>query len=144
VIHDLETGAQVYIPSHGDRGVGAIALHPDKTFLAVGEKGENPVIAIYTIPDFKLVRMLRNGTHRAYSCLAFSAKGDKLASVGSNPDYMLTVWKWRQETTILRSKAFSSDVYRVSFAAGNDGQLTTCGAGHIRFWKVGTVLLTFC
>mmetsp|Transcript_24697 Transcript_24697/g.74172 ORF Transcript_24697/g.74172 Transcript_24697/m.74172 type:complete len:1868 (-) Transcript_24697:86-5689(-) len=136
VIHDLESGRQTYIPSTGADGVGAIALHPKGSHLAVGEKGDSPIIAIYTLPDLKLVRMLKNGTQRAYSCLAFNAGGDKIASVGSSPDYMLTVWNWAKEATILRSKAFSSDVFRVSFAAGNDGQLTTCGAGHIRFWKM--------
>ena len=35
-------------------------------------------------------------------------------------------------------QAFSSDIFRVSFAAGNDGQLTTCGAGHIRFWRMAS------
>lgn len=130
---------QTYISSHGNRGVGAIALHPERTHLAVGEKGEMPVIAIYSLPELKLIRVLKNGTQRGYSCLTFNAKGDKLASVGSDPDFMLTIWNWRKEVTMLRSKAFSSDVYRVSFAAGNDGQLTTCGAGHIRFWKVRSI-----
>ena len=31
--------------------------------------------------------------------------GDKLASLGSTPDYMLTIWDWKREKIILRSKA---------------------------------------
>lgn len=80
-------------------------------------------------------KKLRGGAIRGYACLCFNSGGDKIASVGTDPDYMLTVWDWKTENPILRSKAFSSDVFRVSFAAGNDGQLTTCGAGHIRFWR---------
>ena len=30
-----------------------------------------------------------------------------LASVGSSPDYLLTVWDWKQEQMLLKSKAFS-------------------------------------
>jgi WD40 repeat protein len=30
-----------------------------------------------------------------------------LASVGSDPDYLLTVWDWKQEKLLLKSKAFS-------------------------------------
>jgi hypothetical protein len=29
--------------------------------------------------------------------VCFNAAGDKLASVGSDPDYMLTIWKWKDE-----------------------------------------------
>merc|ERR1712054_71586 len=41
-------------------------------------------------------------------------------------------------TTELRVKAFSSEVWRVTFAPGNDGQLTTSGPGHIRFWRMAS------
>lgn len=64
--------------------------------------------------------------------------GDKLASVGSFPDYMLTVWDWQQERTVLRTKAFSQEVFTVQFSPSTDGRLTTCGMGHIRFWKMAS------
>ncbi|KAJ3024875.1 UNVERIFIED_CONTAM: Cilia- and flagella-associated protein 44, partial [Siphonaria sp. JEL0065] len=83
-----------------------------------------------------LYRILRGGTTRAYSDISFNAKGDKLASVGSDPDYMLTVWNWRAQEITLKSKAFSQDVYKVAFAPENDGILTTSGMGHIKFWQM--------
>lgn len=49
---------------------------------------------------------------------------------------MLTVWDWTTETIILRSKAFSQDVYLISFHSEMDGILTTSGMGHIKFWKM--------
>ncbi|KAJ3099406.1 hypothetical protein HK100_004893 [Physocladia obscura] len=84
----------------------------------------------------KLHRILRGGTTRAYSDVAFNSKGDKLASVGSDPDYMLTVWNWNSQEITLKSKAFSQDVYKVAFAPENDGILTTSGMGHIKFWQM--------
>ena len=63
-------------------------------------------------------------------------EGKLLASVGGNPDYMLTVWDWKKESIVLRSKAFSQDIYRVTFSPEMEGQLTTSGTGHIRFWKM--------
>lgn len=80
--------------------------------------------------------MLREGTEQAYSDLDFSSSnsdGKLLASVGSSPDYMLTVWDWKQEKIVLRSKAFSQEIYRVTFSPDNEGQLTTSGTGHIRY-----------
>lgn len=46
---------------------------------------------------------------------------------------MLTLWNWKQEQTVLRSKAFSQDVFRVSFSTELEGQLTSSGTGHIRY-----------
>ena len=37
---------------------------------------------------------------------------------------------------MLKSKAFSQEVYKVSFSEFNENWLTTCGTGHIRFWKI--------
>ena len=62
----------------------------------------------------------------------FSPEGDLLASQGSDPDYMLTLWDWKQEKTVLRSKAFSQEVFRLSFSTELEGQLTTSGTGHIK------------
>lgn len=72
------------------------------------------------------------GTGKAYSCVNFNPDGTLLASVGGDPDYMLTVWDWNREQVVLCAKAFSQDVYRVSFSPDNPGQLTTSGSGHIK------------
>ena len=105
----------------------------------MGEKGTKPNIAIYSYPDLKLYRLLREGTEESYSHMDFKPNdGNLLASVGGSPDYMLTVWEWRKESVVLRSKAFSQDIYRVSFSPEMEGQLTTSGTGHIRFWKMAS------
>lgn len=51
--------------------------------------------------------MLRSGTERAYTALAFNDRGNMLASVGGFPDYLITLWAWEDESITLRSKAFS-------------------------------------
>lgn len=60
-------------------------------------------------------RVLRNGTHRSYSSLSFNIRGDKLASVGGDPDYMMTIWDWNTEQIILRYKAFSQVGFPIGF-----------------------------
>lgn len=138
VFHNVETDEQTFLRSTAPGGVGAIAIHPTRKYFAVAEKGERPPINIYEYPSMRLYRVLKEGTLKAYAHLSFNTAGDKLASVGSDPDYMLTVWNWAHEQTTLRTKAFSSDVWRVTFAAENDGWLTTSGSGHIRFWKMAS------
>ncbi|CAH8561841.1 unnamed protein product [Heterobilharzia americana] len=76
------------------------------------------------------------GTQAVYSACQFSPDGEMIATVGSDPDYMLTLWEWRSEQIILRAKAFSQDIYRVAWSTDLYGVLTTAGVGHIRFWKM--------
>ena len=111
-------------------------MHPTRKYFAVAEKGRFPNIYIYEYPTLKLYRILKNGTENLYSHVEFSNSGSKLASVGGNPDYTITVWEWIQEKVILKAKAFSQEVYKVTFSPFTDDILFTCGSGHIRFWKM--------
>jgi len=47
---------------------------------------------------------------------------------------MLTLWDWKQEKIVLRSKAFSQDIFCITFSTELIGQLTTSGVGHIRLF----------
>ena len=51
-------------------------------------------------------------------------------------DYLLTLWNWKDETIVLRCKAYSLDVFSASFSPDIPGQLTSSGIGHIRFWTM--------
>jgi hypothetical protein len=56
---DLSTMEQQYLRSLGGGGIGALAVHPSRQYFAVGEKGSQPVIAIFTYPQLLLHRVLR-------------------------------------------------------------------------------------
>ena len=137
-IFNIETKERKIFPSTEVGGVGAITKHPSEQIFAVGECGYFPNIYIYKYIDntVKLYRILRKGTEQAYSALTFHSKGENLASVGSEPDYNLVIWNWKKETIILKAKAFSQEIFRVSFSDNFEGKLITCGMGHIRFWEM--------
>lgn len=78
------------------------------------------------------------GTSCTYSFVDFNRDGSLLASVGGPPDYMLTIWDWKQEQVTLSNKAYTQEIYRVTFSPDCVGQLTTSGTGHIRFYTVLT------
>ena len=63
-------------------------------------------------------QVLRKGTERGYRAIDFTTTGEKLASVGQAPDFMLTVWDWVNEKVILHCKAFGQDVAKVTEAPG--------------------------
>lgn len=141
---NLETKETVTYDGHDNDGVGSIAVHPTRNYFAVAEKGANPLIYIYAYPSMQLYRILQGGTEMAYVHCEFSVTmnsetrtvGDKLVSVGSEPDFTITVWDWLKERVILKSKAFSQDVFRCSFSPNEDNVIFTSGSGHIKFWKM--------
>ncbi|RKO93288.1 hypothetical protein BDK51DRAFT_14775, partial [Blyttiomyces helicus] len=137
ILLNLRTLEQEYMMGIREGAIGAIAVHPSRKYLAIAEVCSSmPNIYILEYPSMNILRVLREGAERGFSDICFNNRGDKLATVGMDPDYMLTIWSWEEEKIILRSKAFSQDVYRVSFSAENDGNLTTSGMGHIKFWRM--------
>lgn len=139
-----------------------IKVNPSKEYFAVAEKGNQPDIVVYEYPSLRPYRILKGkcrqdaasyllfevlhfhyigfpivcvsigGTERAYSCMAYNHEGSLLVSVGSAPDFMLTLWIWKNEQVLLRCKAISQDVYRVSFSPYNPDSLASSGCQHIK------------
>lgn len=134
-IRSFDLGIIKTLTGHGN-GIGALAVHPSRGYFAVGEKGKDPEIRIYSYPKVEVERVLKKGTKTRYASLGFSSSGKLLASVGSVPDFMLTVWDWEAEKVVLRNKAFSQNIFCVEFSPFNDGRLTTSGISHIRFWQM--------
>ncbi|XP_010628403.1 cilia- and flagella-associated protein 44 isoform X1 [Fukomys damarensis] len=136
VLLNFKTKEQIYLRSSSGEGIGAIGVHPHKTYFTVAEKGSFPKIIIYEYPSLKPYRILRDGTETAYTYVDFNYIGTLLASVGSHPDYTLTIWNWKEEQPTLRTKAFSQEVFKVTFNPEDEEQLTTSGSGHIKFWEM--------
>nr|XP_020735357.1 cilia- and flagella-associated protein 44 [Odocoileus virginianus texanus] len=137
---NLKTKEQTYLRSSSGIGIGVIGVHPDKTYFTVAEKGVFPKIIIYEYPSMRPYRILQDGTDLAYAYVDFNFDGTLLASVGGSPDHTLTIWNWKEEKPLLRTKAFSQEVFKVTFNPEDDEQLTTSGSGHIKFWEMA---LTF-
>jgi len=88
-------------------GIGCFVVHPTRATLAVGETGRAPKVCIYDYPNFDLIKVLRNGAARSYSCMSYSRTGQKLATVSGSPDFLLSIWDWDKEQMLLQSKVGS-------------------------------------
>lgn len=119
-------------------GIGCITKNPNPeyNYLTVAENGDNPPIFMYEFPSMKIIRILRDGTQRAYSKVDYSPDGELFCSQGEEPDYTITVWNWKRGEVILQSKSFINDVWNVTFSPSLPGHITSSGLGHIKFWKM--------
>lgn len=113
-------------------------VHPRLKYIAFAESArQDPLIYIYSAyPGLKLLRVLKSGSKIAFASLSFDASGSRLASVGAAPDYTLTIWDWKDEKVLLRSKAFSQDVFCVRYHPFTSNVLSTCGTGHLKSWAI--------
>jgi WD40 repeat protein len=138
VLENIHDGTREFLLDVSECGAACVAVHPSRRCFAVGGRGYRPIICIYSYPELKIQGVLRGGAELGYSCLDFSADGEMLASVSTSPDFMLTIWDWREEKMGLHSKAFGQDVWNVKFSRDDSKRLTTSGIGHIRFWKMAS------
>ncbi|CAH8582329.1 unnamed protein product [Schistosoma rodhaini] len=136
LIMNIDTHQKIMIRSMYGIGIGTYCIQTKDKYIALAEKGDLPNVCIYQYPNIKLYRILRNGTQTAYTACQFSPDGELLATVGSNPDYTLTIWDWKNEQIILKSKAYSQDIYQIQWSNDLIGLLTTVGIGHIKFWQI--------
>lgn len=109
---------------------------PEYNYLTIGENGDNPLIFIYEFPEHKLIAALEGGAKKCFTTASYNHDGELLASQAGYPDYMLTIWKWKTSSIILRAQSFQNDVLNVIFSPFNPILLTTSGLGHIKCWKM--------
>ena len=132
------TKEQTFLRCIGGSCFGALAIHPSRRLFAAAEKGEKPIVGIWSWPKLQLFRKLREGTDKVYASVNFSPCGRFLATQGGEPDYLITVYNWLAEMPVVRVKSHAQDVYRVTFSKELAGRLTTAGLCHIKFWKMAT------
>ncbi|KAG7187868.1 hypothetical protein KM043_013850, partial [Ampulex compressa] len=117
-------------------GIGHIVKNPCFDHIAVAENGIEPPIIIYSWPTMGTVCVLHGGTIKRYIHLSYSSSGKLLASQSGEPDFLITVWNWREASIILQCKSYGQEVYNVSFARELPDRLVSAGMGHIKFWRM--------
>lgn len=140
-------------------------VNSTKTFIAYGESGiDGPICYVLEYPSLQLMRLLRGGGVKQLDGVAFNAASTLMATVGGAPDFTLSIWDWKQEQIVLRSKAFSQvdtcclaihppilvhidsfslswcshiqPTYTLAFHPEISSQIITAGYGHVKFWKM--------
>ncbi|XP_014247458.1 uncharacterized protein LOC106665516 [Cimex lectularius] len=122
--------------SSGKDGISFIAKNPVGYEIAIAEKGNFPDIVCYTWPDFNIISVLRGGAKYSFAGLDFSACGELMVSQSSEPDYLLTIWKWKEQQVYLSVKANNQRVYKTAFSPLDNSILLCCGLNHLKFWNI--------
>lgn len=104
--------------------------------MTVAENGIAAKIYIYDDSNINIISTCSSHTEKTLLCINYDRSGELLASHGGEPDYIITIWNWRNSSVLLRSHSYPGEVKSLHFSAYNECRLVSGGADHIRFWDM--------
>ena len=150
VMHNVQSNAQkFFLTSEKTDSITAIALSPNKKFIAIAESGEHPQIQIVdtnTRKRRKVLNVTDLGSDR-FVCLQFSADGRHLATQGGAPQWNLLYWNWERskplaQAQVTREQSMShardnnfNVVTHVSINPRDPLHIVVSGNGLFRFYR---------
>lgn len=99
ISYNVDQKTQKIIPcSSTGSGITALAVSPNKRYVAVAEKGDKPVVAIYDLTTSRKRKTLTYTESQAqeFTSLAFSPDSKYLITQGGRPDWILVYWGWEK------------------------------------------------
>ncbi|XP_037036270.1 cilia- and flagella-associated protein 44 isoform X2 [Bradysia coprophila] len=135
---DIDTKKIRTRKTENDGGIGYITKNPNPIYnhIIIAENGPAAAIYIYKFPEMEMVSKCQQDDTVEYSCLDFNPDGSMMVSQTGPPKFFITIWNWKSSSIILNTKSTKNVVFRVMFSLFDPYQLTTCGQGHIQFWKI--------
>ncbi|XP_060758433.1 cilia- and flagella-associated protein 57-like [Neoarius graeffei] len=125
-----------------DNNLQALALSPDRNYLAVSEAGKSGTITIFQLEN-KKYQKIWVGTGSDFDvqelvCMAFSANSKYLLVQAGEPTWTLYYWEWEKNVIIATVKfAKSSQINQVSFNPEDDTEICVNGKNLFRIFKLG-------
>ncbi|EDO36068.1 predicted protein [Nematostella vectensis] len=133
--------SQRFIPG-SDKSVGmtAMAVSPNRRYVAIAEKGEKATITIYDLHTLRKKKVLSHPEVQSaeFVSLAFSPDSKYLVSQSGRPDWTLLYWTWEKAKVMAFTKSSNqqdSAVYQVSFNPQDNTQLCVVGNGIFKLFR---------
>ncbi|XP_014105575.1 PREDICTED: cilia- and flagella-associated protein 43 [Pseudopodoces humilis] len=116
--------------------VGAFAANASSQVVAFSDRKLNPLIHIYTFPELSKLTELKGDVKLDYTLLAFSFRGPYLASYSSIPEFVLSVWNWKENILLCSKSQPGITGTSLSFNPMNWQQLCFVAESSVTIWRV--------
>ncbi|XP_061115383.1 cilia- and flagella-associated protein 57-like [Conger conger] len=141
VFNDIHRKCQRFIPAtEKSQGMLAMAISPDRLYLAVSERGEKGTITVYELQqDYIRKRKVLSGEgpFPVFVCMAFSHDSQYLIGQSGGPDWTLFFWIWQKSKLVCTVKTGgpTTPICKVSFNPQNNTQIFVCAHGVFKFFS---------
>ncbi|GFR57789.1 cilia- and flagella-associated protein 57-like [Elysia marginata] len=143
ILYNIDQKVQRFIPgTDKSEGMTALAVSPNRRYVAIAEKGEKPTITIYDLHSLRKKKVLSSPEVQSgeYISLAFSPDSKYLVAQGGKPDWTLLYWTWEKSKVMATAKTSNpqnpnSEVYQVSFNPQDNTQLCVVGNTVFRHFR---------
>ncbi|XP_013391678.1 echinoderm microtubule-associated protein-like 6 [Lingula anatina] len=141
IVYNVRDHKQRFYFGHDD-DIISLAMHPEQILIATGQVGKAPFICVWDSYTMKTVSILKDGHTHGIGSIAFARDGQRLASVGTDPQATVCIWDWKKGKIIATTRGHTDRVLDIQFNPNKENELVTCGVKHIKFWTLSGNSLT--
>ena len=119
ILFNIDQKSQRFIAgTDKSTGMTALAVSPNRRYVAIAEKGDKAVISIYDLNTLRKKKVLSSTEVQSteFVSVAFSPDSKYLVSQGGRPDWTLLYWTWEKAKVMAVTKStnqMNSSVYQV-------------------------------
>ena len=121
ILYNIDQKSQKFIPgSDKNEGMTAMAVSPNRRYVAIAEKGEKATVTIYDMHSLRKRKILSSTEVQSnqFVSLAFSPDSKYLVGQGGAPDWTLLYWTWEKSKVMAVTKTTNPQnnppIYQVS------------------------------
>uniref|UniRef100_UPI00398EDE99 cilia- and flagella-associated protein 57 n=1 Tax=Pristiophorus japonicus TaxID=55135 RepID=UPI00398EDE99 len=142
VRYNIDQKWQKFIPgSEKSQGMRALALSPNRRYLAISERGEKATVTIYDVQhdqNRKRKSLSVNDLQaQEFVSIAFSPDSKFLIAQSGQPDWTLIYWLWKKQKImgVIKTTSNPNPIYQVSFNPQDNAQICVAGAGVLKLLR---------
>ncbi|XP_062412142.1 cilia- and flagella-associated protein 57-like [Sardina pilchardus] len=142
VRYNIDQKCQKFIPGlEKSHGMYALAISPNKRYLAVSERGERPVITVYDLQHEQCrKRKVLTGGDLAdveFVSMSFSPDSKYFIAQSAGPDWILFYWMWERQKIMatVKTTIITNPISQVSFSPYDNTQVCVTGYGVLKIFR---------
>ncbi|KAL6747740.1 WD40-repeat-containing domain protein [Haematococcus lacustris] len=139
IVYSRDTHTQRFYLAHDD-DILSLALHPDKTTVATGQVGRDPLVLVWDSRDCRTLQRLPQGPgNRGVQALAWAPSGLHLAAVCTDNSHTLYIWDWQRAQCVFEAKTMPGappSTYGLTWSPFQPDRLVAYGLNFIKFFTL--------
>jgi len=142
IVYNLESKEQQFLHAveTAGKGITALAVAPNKRYVAVAEQAERAVVHIHDLNTLRRRKTLTLSDALADTCVwvAFSGDSKYCVTQGGAPDWVLSLWLWEKTKLLASVKASTPQgnvVHQADFSPNDPFTVCASGNGLLKFFR---------